>query len=299
MIIVRPLQGESKAQLAAMLNRNLALDRLPARVLAHTAWGDPDFQADLALVAEVDGTPAGFLLGVVRNGETGFLKVIAVEQNYRNQGVGSNLLAEMERRFARLGVREIRLGESAPNYLWPGLDVGYTGAMVFFERHGFKRFGETFNLNVDLTAIKPTDQSSLAGLAARGIVISRARESDWRDCDALVSRHWPGWKDEVPVAFENHPVSLHLARRGSQLIGFAAYDCNNPGTGWFGPMGTLPEARKLGIGRTLLACCLADIAGQGLTRATIPWVGPVRFYNKAAGAVVSRVFYRYRKGSFA
>ena len=299
MVTLKQLEGRHRSLLAAMLNRNLSLDRLSARVLAHTIWADPDFQPELALVAEEGQSIVGFLLGVVRDGEIGFLKLMAVEQAYRNQGIGSQLLAEMERRFAQLDVRETRLGESTPNYLWPGLDVGYTGAMVFFEGHGFKRFGETFNLTVDLTATSHAAMASVDGMASQGIVIARALESDWRDCDAFLSKHWQSWTEEVSVAFENHPISLHLAKREGEILGFAAYDCNNPGTGWFGPMGTSPAARKLGVGRLLLARCLADLAGQGQARAIIPWVGPVRFYHKAVDAVVSRVFYRYRKGSAA
>ena len=114
----------------------------------------------------------------------------------------------------------------------------------------------------------------------------------------MLEAHWPAWVPELEAALANEPASVYLAERGSGVVGFAAYDANNPGTGWFGPMGVVESERGSGLGCTLLKNCLDDIRGQGLDAATIPWVGPVQFYERCVGAVVSRTFDRFEK-SFA
>ncbi len=90
-------------------------------------------------------------------------------------------------------------------------------------------------------------------------------------------------------------AQVYLALAEERVLAFSAYDANNRGTGWFGPMGTEPAARSQGIGQVLLFHCLADMAAQGHHHATIPWVDPVDFYRRCAGAAVSRIFHRYEK----
>ena len=113
--------------------------------------------------------------------------------------------------------------------------------------------------------------------------------------DNMLDRHWPPWKHEVGVSLCNSPPSLHVAVKNGAIVAFSAWNANNRGTGWFGPMGTAPEARRQGVGQVLLFRCLADMQAMGLMEATIPWVAPVDFYRKTIGAEVSRTFHRYEK----
>ena len=132
-------------------------------------------------------------------------------------------------------------------------------------------------------------------LALKGISIRRAATGDREAVAALLDPHWPSWRPEVEGTLANRPPSLYLALENGRVMAFSAYDANNRGTGWFGPMGTDPAARGQGIGQVLLFHCLADMAGQGHRHATIPWVDPVDFYRACAGAAVSRIFHRYEK----
>jgi GNAT superfamily N-acetyltransferase len=133
----------------------------------------------------------------------------------------------------------------------------------------------------------------MAGLD--GILFRRAGGGDYAGLMDLLRSNWPSWIPEVGAALENSPASLYVAVRGDDVLAFAAFDANNRGAGWFGPMGTAPAARRRGIGHVLLFRCLADMAAQGHRYATIPWVDPVDFYRQCAGAAVSRIFHRYEK----
>ena len=102
------------------------------------------------------------------------------------------------------------------------------------------------------------------------------------------------WRFEVSLALENDPPGLHIALKDGRLIAFSAHSSQNREWGFFGPMGTVPAARGLGLGRVLLWHCLNDMRDAGHRTAVIPWVGPIAFYQQWAGCHVERVFWRYR-----
>src|SRR5690606_28526982 len=199
--------------------------------------------------------------------------------------------------LASRGATSIRVGESFPNYLTPGVDVRYTAALGFFAARGYAPFAEAVNLEVDLDQWH-SNRTSTRSLPA-GIEIRCATRVDTPAIAELISTHWPPWWGEVSQALTNEPATLFLAWQGETLLGFAAHDANNRSTGWFGPMGTVPEARGQGIGAALLYAALNEMHTCGHRRATIPWVGPIEFYERHAGAKLTRTFQRFQKSLLA
>lgn len=295
---LRGLRWDDAAPLLAMWNATARFDPLTPELLAEKTWDDPGFDPGLALVCEDDGGMAGFAMGVVRSpeeGARGIVKLAAVAVDRRREGIGSRLLEELENRFAERGVGTVRVCESAPNYLTPGVDSRYSAAPYFFEKQGYDRIGEACNMTVDLSAPAYDIAGAEARVAGHGLAVRRAGPGDRASLAALLAAHWPSWQDEVDRALGNDPATVFLCERDGEALAFAAWDANNRGTGWFGPMGTAPEARRRGLGQLLLFRCLDDIHASGLDYATIPWVDPVEFYRGCAGAAVERVFHRYEK----
>jgi GNAT superfamily N-acetyltransferase len=282
----------------ALWNRHAILDPMPLELLHEKVWGDAEVSSDLTWAAERRGQLIGFSIGVVRQRDTGivgYIKLLVVHTAYRRQGIGSQLLQATEGALQQAGADEVRVCESAPNYLTPGLDQRYTAGKHFVEAHDYEPLGTTHNLTVDLTQPDLTSAEPGARLAARGITVRRAEAGDMQSVLALVQTYWPVWHAEVTHALSNDPISLHLALQQGCMLGFAAYDTNNLGTGWFGPMGTVPTAEGQGLGRVLLWRCLRDQKAQGHATAVIPWVGPIDFYTRYAGAQIARIFDRYAK----
>ncbi len=295
---LRALQRDDREAVLAMWNATARFDPLTPALLDEKVWGDTGFDPGLAQVCIDDGAIAGFAMGVLRpisQGPRGIVKLIAVDVERRRRGIGGRLLAVVEDGLRARGALAVRVCESAPNYLTPGVDARYSAAPHFFEKHGYMRVGEACNMTVDLESRRFDTAATERKLAARGIVVRRAVDDDHAGLEALLQAHWPSWLAEAHAAMRAGPPSLHVARRGGAALAFAAWDANNRGTGWFGPMGTAPEARGQGIGQALLFRCLADMAAQGYRHATIPWVDPVDFYRHCAGAAVSRIFHRYEK----
>ena len=292
---LRTARRDDLPALVQLWNRSALFDPVTPALLEEKIWGDPDFDADCALV---DDHLQAFGLGVCRQ-ERGYVKLLAVAPEARRRGLGGELLQALESRLGREsippsrgakgGVSSIRVCESFPNYLQPGIDVRYTQGLLFFEKHGYKRIGETYNLDCDLRGCNLTEPAP----GPEGV--RRARREDRESVMEFLDRHFPAWRPEVASMFERDPVSLHIAVDGDRVLGFAGYDANNLGTGWFGPMGTDPAARGMGLGRSLLRRCLVDLQAQGLERCTIPWVGPYAFYARHCDARIDRVFWRYEK----
>lgn len=258
-------------------NRSCLFDPITLDLLREKVWGDPDFQGAL-----VSPNLDGFAMAVHRGGKS-TIKFLMVAPESRRKGLGAGLLAAAE---ASLPPGPIRVCESNPNYLVPGVDVRYTTGLLFLEKRGYQKVGETYNLVCDLR--QDFSEEEREG-------VRRAQASDREVVMSFLGQHWPGWQYEVGRMFANQPVSLHLAFQDDRLLGFSGYDGNNLGTGWFGPMGTDPEKRGAGVGGILLRRCLADLKAQGHEQAIIPWVGPYGFYNKQCGARIDRVFWRYEK----
>ena len=295
---IRPLRPADRDALLALWNRSAPLDPLTLVLLDEKVWADPAFDADVALVAEEDGALVGFGMGVLwptSDVLRGSVKLLAVAPEHRRQGIGGRLLDLLEDGLRARGATVARIAEASPNYLTPGVDVRYTPGWLFVQQQGYQRIGETYNLDVDLTAEDWVTDADEQRLAAEGVTIRRAEAADHAPMMIFLDQHWPAWRGEIAQAFANDPISLHLALRGDAVVAFSAYDSNNLGTGWFGPMGTDPAARGLGIGGVLLRRCLGDMKAQGHPRSVIPWVGPVGFYAHYAGATIARVFHRFEK----
>lgn len=92
------------------------------------------------------------------------------------------------------------------------------------------------------------------------------------------------WADEISVGFARQPVSVFVATKERELIGFAAYECTR--RAFFGPMGVVDEVRNSGVGKALLLAALEALKEMGYVYAIVGAAGPVRFYQKTVGAII-------------
>ena len=249
-------------------------------------------QPDLSVgYVAVDGADiVGAAYGTLTPHEPGAAAVtlIVVAEAYRRQSVGTALLPTLEDRLRSLGATEISAGGGQPRFWWPGIDRRATDALAFFSDQGYEEEDSALNLVVDLGA------ADLAPRPVGSVVIRRLGPAEWPAFLDWMNETWDDpWGDEATTTLGHDPVSCFVAQLDGRYVGFAAYDTNRPG--WFGPMGSSPSARGLGLGSELLRTCLRDYVDLGRTSCEIGWVGPVEFYAKAVGAVPGREFAQLRK----
>lgn len=274
----------------------LVLDRFSPELLAEKLFENrrPDEFTYKVHLAACERRPAAFMQSVVRSAaRKAWIGPFAVDVARRRRGVASALFRHARADWP-VDVEEVEVLAIPGNYFAPGLDPRYTAALAFLERLGFERFKDCVNLTADLSErFDPSaEQQRLAGV---GVEIRRARLADDALLDAFFAAHFgEDWRFEAGLAMDNDPPGLHLALRDGRIIAFSAHSSQNREWGFFGPMGTAPDARGLGLGRVLLWHCLNDLRDAGHRTAVIPWVGPIAFYQQWCGARVERVFWRYR-----
>ncbi len=125
---------------------------------------------------------------------------------------------------------------------------------------------------------------SAHGMAGRGERIRKPIGPEHGVIERWVQQHFTtGWLSEARVALANRPVTLFIALRDSELLGFACYDAT--ARGFVGPIGVAEGARGQGVGAALLAACLHDMRSAGYGYAIAGHVGAPDFFRRVAGAV--------------
>jgi GNAT superfamily N-acetyltransferase len=261
--------------------RNAVREDLPALRALFTRANDAPY--DLAAVAEekcfgdgIAGAPVtrvaeenGRLLGAaVHCGK--WLRILAVDRDFRRRGIGSALLGNPEVIAAEPG-----------NYFTPGIVDTDTNTLAFFRNRGYVEARDTHNLEVALDGIEAPHDVQRAHDAARVL--------------AWVEREFGRiWRFEAAKAFEREVPPAFITEEDGTITGFAVHDVNNRHLGFFGPTGVSASMRGRGIGCKLLLASLADLKRLGYTRAVIPWTDALAFYAKCVGAVPAHRFVELR-----
>jgi hypothetical protein len=122
-------------------------------------------------------------------------------------------------------------------------------------------------------------------LETEHIVFRRAMVPDMMRIVDFVKTHASGGEaSECQVCFSRQPVSLFIATRGTEILGYAAYEAT--ARDYFGPTRVLEAERGKGIGKVLLVKALEGLREIGYAYAIIGGVGPVAFYEKSVGAML-------------
>ncbi|GAA3166791.1 hypothetical protein GCM10010486_36720 [Nonomuraea roseoviolacea subsp. carminata] len=279
------LGGEDLERAVRAAEAALTLDAPEAGALVRRLAAPPPDRVWGALV-----TDGGVVLASLSSREptVGHLDLLAVHPERQGRGLGRELVRAAEEWLRGRGATQVRLAGNPPCYAWPGVDVRYTAAACLAESLGYERYHVAWNMTAPLgPGADLSTEADEALLAGQGVAVRRA--GDDRDrVAAFVAEHWnERWAWEAANA-----AGLHYAERDGRVLAFAAWGAR---PAWFGPMGTAPEARGLGVGRVLLRRCLAEQRAAGQDTAEIGWVGPLRFYARAVGARAERVFWLYRR----
>ena len=137
---------------------------------------------------------------------------------------------------------------------------------------------------VNLLKLSPR-APSLLQLHSTDVEIRRAQPFEITPVRLFIEENFTvAWADEISVGFANKPVTVYIATRDSEVIGFAGYECTR--RAFFGPAGVSESARGHGIGRSLLLACLWGLRELGYVYGIIGAAGPTDFYQRAVGAII-------------
>jgi mycothiol synthase len=214
--------------------------------------GEPMLPRELRWIASIDGTPVGFCFCFVAPSIQGSFAMIrfGVIEPHRRQGVARALLAGTCSAIAaireRHDLRELSISAWDPN----------PAAAAFATRHGFRHARHYWRMERPLGPVATPVWPD--GVTVRTFDGS---DRDLTEFNAAYNRafaehyHYVRSSDEdtrtVIAQAHFRPGGLALAHRDGECLGF----CRNSRFGEAGEVsliGTVPEARGIGLGRALL-----------------------------------------------
>lgn len=294
---ITSIAREDLQALTRFCNENIEYDQFTPELIEDKTFGDPHFDPQSVLVGKERGKIAAFMPGLwkKKGGRlVGWIKWFAVEKGRRREGIGSQLLDDLENRFRSRGVQEIRVSDCAPNYLQPGIDPRNTEAVAFLLKKGYSKTGDFFHMEADLAGQDWKTEEQEGILQREGFDFRRLEPEDREGFMTFLAGDPREDAYRVDTCYRQEPISCHIALHGGQIVAYAQYDVDRPG--WFGAMRTTEEFRRAkGLGTILFKRCMADMCQLGYQKTLIGWVAPLYFYAKVAHARVCRTMWLMTK----
>ncbi len=237
--------------------------------------------------------------------ETGFISVVFVHPDYRQRGIGSELLSRCLDWLKRQGRKEAITVEVAPVRFF-FLDSENEVAVSFFKRHGFEVVeGEDISMVADISEFVVPDEirEKERQLNAEGIVFRTFTDAD-RDAllktleenmGPLPEKFPPTWYRGFKIVSGNVGKNeLLLAVKDGEVVGFVkvwgtveAHEQDwlttfyGPDKAGFGPIGVVHKYRGKGIGTVLTYKAFEFLREKGVKEVDL-WCGRwmIPFYER-------------------
>jgi mycothiol synthase len=243
-----------------MLNEEtVALTGVPVASLewVTTAWTAPGarLDRDFGVITHEGGAIAGYFMLAFEPPHTTVFVIAAVALAHHNRGIGSAIVAEVERRG-----RELAAGHDDV-ILRIGALAGEPRVAALLTANGFREVRVFWSMTLRFDG-PPPPAADVAGIAVRTLVPGQERQV-YECAAAAFEDHWgDGFSSEeswlhrhVHASDTFDPELWYLAWEGELLVGVllaAAESEENPELGYVGWLGVRREARGRGIGEALL-----------------------------------------------
>ena len=238
--------------------------------------------------------------------ETGWIQVLLVDREYRNQGIGRRLLNHAEAKLKESGMSRILLGMDTWHY-FPGVPIEYQSSQEWFERQGYKKGVVSHDLDCHF---KDKDSASLP--AKVGVEFTLLHKEEKEAFLSFLHRCFPGrWEYEAIQYFNKGGTGREfvVGKKHGNIIGFCRInDSNSPfiaqnvywaplyhgELGGIGPLGIDENERKNGYGLAIVAAGVYFLRSRNIQSIVIDWTGLVEFYQKL-GFDVCKSYQSYQK----
>jgi GNAT superfamily N-acetyltransferase len=209
-------------------------------------------------LAEVDNKIIGYLITTGNS-----ILLLAVDEKYRNNGIGSDLLRHAEREI-KAGYSKINV--AAPDYFLCGVPFdtksNYHG---WFENRGFVYDWTPFDMTVDLDSRTYKDDDVACSID--GVLLKKLEKNsgELMSCRSAADSVEEGWGEY----FLKDDVEAYIAVKDEEVIGgvmapsFCMFDESLKDAGSFGLLWVRKEYRKKGLGMKLYHKALWELKNRG------------------------------------
>lgn len=234
----------------------------------------------------------------------GWISLFLVDTKYRNKGIGSTLYNLVENEMRKLGKEEIFLGKDYLNF-FPGLPVDLKNSLSWFEKKGFVRPYDTYDLIKNFSHNK--DKLKLRNSEYQFKICSLA---DKENLINFIMNNWPGrWEKETRDYFLNGGSGKEyvVALDGDKICAFAKIGYPNTketdmsysltwrnrfsALGGIGPLGVDKAYRNKNLGFDIVAFAHNVLVDFNVSNIIIDWTGLLDFYRRMGFEVFKSYFY--------
>ena len=291
-------------------NQSLIYDGIDEERFKQLILLDENFNPNLFLLAMNDEKVVGFCYGIRRKipylergleENRGWIVIMGVLPEYQNQGIGTMLCDEVEKRLKDMGTKEITLCAYSPNYFFPGIDKRYQKAISFFENRNYVYRTESVSMQRSLWDYHMADQykEKLASLEKDGIHIIRYNDEYMLPLlNYLLENFGAGWKRNALIAMQKKEAEdtiLLVVDEQKNILGFCMRKIDG-NDARFGPFGVSEHLRSKGIGGVLFEYMMQEMKQKGIYYLYFLWTDGAaqRFYERH-DVKVYRTYQLYRK----
>lgn len=309
-IRLESFQQERFQQVLTCWNQSLIYDGIDEERFKQLILLDENFNPDLFLLALNQEKVVGFCYGVRRKipylergleENRGCIVIMGVLPEYQNQGIGTMLCDEVEKRLKDMGTKEITLCAYSPNYFFPGIDKRYQQAISFFENRNYVNRAESVSMQRSLWDYHMADQykEKLASLEKDGIHIIRYNDEYMLPLlNYLLENFGAGWKRNALIAMQKKEAEdtiLLVVDEQKNILGFCMRKIDG-NDARFGPFGVSEHLRSKGIGGVLFEYMMQEMKQKGIYYLYFLWTDGAaqRFYERH-DVKVYRTYQLYRK----
>ena len=289
-------QQERFQQVLTCWNQSLIYDGIDEERFKQLILLDENFNPDLFLLAMNDEKVVGFCYGIRRKipylergleENRGWIVIMGVLPEYQNQGIGTMLCDEVEKRLKDMGTKEITLCAYSPNYFFPGIDKRYQKAISFFENRNYVYRTESVSMQRSLWDYHMADQykEKLASLEKDGIHIIRYNDEYMLPLlNYLLENFGAGWKRNALIAMQKKEAEdtiLLVVDEQKNILGFCMRKIDG-NDARFGPFGVSEHLRSKGIGGVLFEYMMQEMKQKGIYYLYFLWTDGAaqRFYER-------------------
>lgn len=291
-------------------NSTLQYDLITKERFIELVLLDDNFQADLMKLAIIEDHCVGFCYGVKRKvpylerglePQRGWISILAVNEEYQHQGIGTILVEEVEKTLKEKGTSQITLCAYSPNYFTPGIDTRYEKGISFFEKLGYNYTSDAVSMQRDLWdyVLPEKTKDKINALKVEGIHFVPYQESFLCELlDFLLENFGSGWKRNALIAMQKKEAEntiILCLDKNDKIIGFVMRKIDG-NDARFGPIGVREDLRSKGLGGILLDIMMQDMKARGIHYLYFLWTSGAaqRFYERHDFKIF-RSYQLYRK----
>lgn len=224
--------------------------------------------------------------------DTAWIQFLLVGKEYRSQGLGTNILATIEKMLMKKGVRQVFLGRDM-NHYFPGIPADDLDSISWFEAKGFEGHDKEYDMvnHYDATSKKSVPEST-------DIEFNLIKTNEFTELLDFMEAAFPGrWAEELRTYIKQggNGREFIVAKKAEKIIGFCRINDTHSKiiapnlywealidgkTGGLGPLGIAENERGNGYGLAIVEAGIAELRARDIQSIIIDWTGLVDFYKK-------------------